>query len=176
MVQNSKSSTKILIIADTHALNFDELPKTILQAIINADWVIHAGDYTSKNVLKGLIKLKGKYFKGVYGNADPLSIRKDLHTKEIVEIFGKNIGITHPASGGSSEFTERKVIAEFKNNELDVLIYGHTHERKIVKSKGMMIINPGKAYVEKNSFGPPPSFVVLTIGKEIIADIQLIEI
>ncbi len=85
---------RIVVIGDTHILDFNELPQKMLNAILSADWVIHVGDYTSKEVLNGFIKLKGSQFVGVYGNADPLSIRNQVLEKEIIEVNGKKIGIT----------------------------------------------------------------------------------
>ena len=63
--------TKILIIGDTHISSFKDLPKKILQLVKDSDWVIHVGDYTSKNIVEGFIQIKRNYFKGVYGNSDP---------------------------------------------------------------------------------------------------------
>ena len=62
------------------------------QAIKEGDWIIHVGDYTSIDTVEGLIRWKGDKFKGVFGNADPLSVRKILPDKVILEIKGKKIG------------------------------------------------------------------------------------
>ena len=130
---------KVLIVGDTHTSSFESLPKKMLQLIREADWVIHVGDYTSIDVLSGFIKKKGPRFRGVYGNSDPLQIRKKLLEKDIIEISNKKIGITHPASGGSSRNTKTKVQAEFKNDDLDAIIYGHTHESNIEISDGILL-------------------------------------
>ena len=84
----------MVVIGDTHISNFKELPKEMMSVILTADWVIHVGDYTSKNVLDGLARIEGPHFVGVYGNADPLSIRNQVLEKEIIEVNGKKIGIT----------------------------------------------------------------------------------
>ena len=166
---------KVLIVGDTHTSSFESLPKKMLQLIREADWVIHVGDYTSIDVLSGFIKKKGPRFRGVYGNSDPLQIRKKLLEKDIIEISNKKIGITHPASGGSSRNTKRKVQVEFKNDNLDAIIYGHTHESNIEIFDGILLVNPGKGYLEKSFFGPPTSVAILTIGKRITGNIELIQ-
>jgi len=168
-------SIKITILGDTHIRLFEELPKDMLNEIFNSDWVIHVGDYTSLDVLDGLIKAKGERFIGVYGNADPQSIRDKVQARKILKIFDKKIGITHPANGGSEEFVESKVLAEFKNENIDILIYGHTHESNIEIVDGILLINPGKGYLEKSYFGPPPSLAILRIGKRITGNIELIQ-
>ncbi len=165
----------VLIVGDTHTFSFERLPKKMLQLIREVDWVIHVGDYTSIDVLSGFIKKKGPRFRGVYGNADPLQIRKKLMEKDIIEISNKKIGITHPASGGSSRNTKTKVQAEFKNDDLDAIIYGHTHESNIEISDGILLVNPGKGYLEKSYFGPPTSVAILTIGERIKGYIQIIQ-
>lgn len=162
---------RIIVIGDTHILDFNELPQKMLKAILSADWVIHVGDYTSKNVLNGLINLKGHQFIGVHGNADPLSIMNQVLEKEIIEVNGKKIGITHPAVGGTYENTKMKILRKFKDDDVDAIIYGHTHDPIIEDFNGIMLINPGKGYLEKEYFGSPTSFAILTLDKKIHAEI-----
>ena len=78
--------TQVVIIGDTHLSAFEDLPEKILQYVKEADWVIHVGDFTSKSIIEGFKKLKANNFKGVYGNSDPLIIRKLLPPKDLVEI------------------------------------------------------------------------------------------
>jgi len=158
---------KIIIVGDTHARDFNDLPDEMINAIQEADQVIHVGDYVSKNVLDGFIALKGQAFEGVCGNADPQAIRKIVPTKKIIEISGIQIGITHPAIGGPSEKSKRRALAIFKDDYVDIIIYGHTHDSEITNLKDLLIINPGKGYIEDNSFGPPTSIALLTIGEEV---------
>ena len=91
MALKSNPPIEIIIIGDTHALDFNKIPIEMLSAIRNADIVIHVGDYTSKSVLRGLVRLKGKTFKGVFGNADPLSIRREVPNKDIIEVLNNKI-------------------------------------------------------------------------------------
>ena len=88
--------TKILIVGDTHISSFKDLPKKILQYIKESDWIIHVGDYTSKNIVDGFNQLKTNYFKGVCGNSDPL-----------VEDIEKVVGFL------------QKIVNEDENNDLD---------------------------------------------------------
>jgi putative phosphoesterase len=166
--------TKIAILGDTHITYFKNLPKQMLIEIKKADWVIHVGDYVNIDVLNGLIKLKGEKFKGVYGNADPSYIREKVPSKEIFGVLDKRIGITHPARGGSSEFTEKIVLDEFKGDEVDIIIFGHTHEPIISNKKKLILINPGKGYLEESYFGHPTTIVILEIDKTIQAFIKQI--
>jgi len=164
-------SVKIIIIGDTHLNSFKKLPKEMAQAIKEGDWIIHVGDYTSIDTVEGLIRWKGDKFKGVFGNADPLSIRKILPDKVILEIKGKKIGITHPFCGGPETFIKAMVKREFKDYDVDAIVFGHTHEPEIIEVNKILLINPGKGYLEKNSFGTPTSFAILTVSETLQAEI-----
>ena len=157
---------KITILGDTHINSFEELPKEILKEVLHSNWVIHVGDYTSLGVLNGLVNLKGERFRGVYGNADPIDVRNLVQSKEIIEILGKKIGIIHPAIGGPDENLEDKVLNEFANEDLDIITYGHSHESKIITKENILLVNPGKGYLEINYFGPPTTIVILTIDND----------
>ncbi len=164
-------SVKILIIGDTHLNSFKKLPKEMVQAIKESDWVIHVGDYTSIDIVEGLIRWKGDKFKGVFGNADPLSIRKILPDKVILEIKEKRIGITHPFCGGPETFTKARVKREFKDYDVDAIVFGHTHEPEIIEVNKILLINPGKGYLEKSSFGTPTTLAILTVTETLQAEI-----
>ncbi len=167
---------KIAILGDTHINSFEELPKEILNELIDSDWIIHVGDYTSKDVVHGLINLKRAHFRGVYGNADPIDVRNLLKSKEIIQISGKKIGIIHPAIGGPDENLEEKILIEFANEDLDIITYGHSHESRIITKKNIVLVNPGKGYLEINHFGPPTTIVVLLIdNEEILGEIKEIK-
>lgn len=165
-------SVRIAILGDTHIRLFEDLPKDILKEIETSDLVIHVGDYVSLDILDGLIRLKGENFKGVFGNADPKNVRNVVQSKLVLEILGKKIGIMHPSSGGPSGITEAKVLSEFKNEDIDVLVYGHTHEPKIQYKEEILLINPGKGYIETSYFGPRTTIAILVINDEIQGDIK----
>jgi putative phosphoesterase len=162
---------KIIVVGDTHAHSFKDLPNEMIEAIQEADQVIHVGDYVSKNVLDGFIALRGQAFEGVCGNADPQAIRNIVPAKKIIEISDIRIGITHPIIGGPSEKSKKRALAIFKEDNVDIIIYGHTHDSEINKLEDLLVINPGKGYIEDNSFGPPTSIALLTIGEEVKVEI-----
>ncbi len=164
--------TKILIIGDTHISSFKDLPTKILQYIKESNWVIHVGDYTSETIIEGFNQLKGNYFKGVYGNSDPLSIRKLFPPKTVIEISGVRIGIIHPEFGGSESFLKRRIIKEFRDHNVDIIAYGHTHEAKIQWADKTLLVNPGRGYIDEFSYNPPASIAIITIDNEINAEIR----
>ena len=164
--------TKILIIGDTHISSIKDLPKKILQYIKESNWIIHVGDYTSKNIVEGFNQLKANYFKGVYGNSDPLVIRKLLPPKIVIEISGIRIGIIHPESGGPETFLKKRIMKEFRDHNVDVIAYGHTHEAKIQRVDKTLLVNPGRGYIDEFSFNSSASIAIITIDNEIKAEIK----
>jgi len=166
--------TKILIIGDTHISSFEDLPAKILQYVKESNWVIHVGDYTSKNIVEGFNQLKTNYFKGVYGNSDPLAIRKLLPPKTVAEVSGVRIGIIHPESGGPEDLLEKRVMKEFKAKNVDIIVYGHSHEEKIQCVENTLLVNPGRGYIDEFSYDQSATIAIITLGKEVEAKIKRI--
>lgn len=161
--------TNITIIGDTHLRHFKNLPQPMLDAIYRNEYLFHLGDYVVPEIIDNLVDIKGNNFFGVYGNADTLRIRKKVPAKRVIEIDGKAIGLTHPASGGDSAYTEQKAINEFSKDDIDILIYAHTHHPLIEERDDLWLLNPGKGYLEKHYYGPHTSFIILELNKNIKA-------
>ena len=112
---------KIAVLSDTHVYSIEDIPQKLLDSLSKVDLIIHAGDFVIMEVLNGLKKL-GE-IKAVQGNMDSMEIRGKLPIKEIIELGGKRIGITH-GSGGPWGI-EQRVRKMF--DQVDVIIYGHSH-------------------------------------------------
>jgi hypothetical protein len=132
---------RIVAISDTHASSIEEFPTVLLDNLKNADMIIHTGDYTSKTVLDQLRALKS--FRGVYGNMDPLEIRKEMPEKAIFDAADCRIGLTHPAEGGPPFGIENIVRKKF--DRVDLIVYGHTHNAKRERKGDVLFVNPGSA-------------------------------
>ncbi len=143
---------RIGVISDTHVTSFAEISDRILLTLAEVDLIIHAGDFVTKDVLDGLKRL-GEV-KAVCGNMDSGELRRILPEKELLLIGEKRIGITH-GSGGPYGIEDR-VGRMFE--DVDVIVYGHSHQPKNEIKKGILFFNPGRA---RNSFG------ILTVGKEV---------
>ena len=133
---------KICVISDTHAEDLGSLSDRILEALSEVDLIIHAGDYTSINLLDQLRDLGN--FKGVHGNMDSKELKDELPAKEILELEGFRIGITHPSEGGSPVGVEKRVETKL-GVDLDMIIYGHTHKPVNKKIGALIYFNPGSA-------------------------------
>ncbi|MHA1274379.1 MAG: YfcE family phosphodiesterase [Promethearchaeota archaeon] len=165
---------KIIIVGDTHVIKPEDLPNDMIKAINEADLLIHIGDFISEKIIDFLISKKGKNFVGVYGNADPLSIRNRLQERELIKVNGLKIGITHPALGGSEKFTLKRALALFRNDDIDVLVYGHTHDPYIDLENNPIIINPGRGFIENYSYDFGAFYAIIDITKGFHAKIEKI--
>jgi putative phosphoesterase len=147
---------KIGVISDTHATSFALLPDRILLALAEVDLIIHTGDFVAKDVLDGLKRL-GKV-KAVQGNMDSEELKRILPEKELLVIEGIRIGITH--GWGSPYGIDDRVGRMFE--DVDIIVYGHSHQSQNEAKGGVLFFNPGQA---RNSFG------ILTVGKEVKGEI-----
>ena len=147
---------KMGVISDTHMRSHEEIPPAMVRALSNVDLIVHAGDIVTLEVLEGLRRL-GEV-KAVRGNMDSDEIKSLLPEKELIEIAGRKIGITH-GSGGPWGIQHR-VRGLF--DDVDVIIYGHSHEAKNEQIGGILFFNPG---VGRKSLG------ILTIEKGVKGEI-----
>ena len=162
--------TEILVISDTHVRTVQELPGGILQAIKQAEWVVHCGDYSSIAVLEELRRL-ARHFVGVYGNADPGDISRQLPPEVTFQLEGRKIAVVHPHWGGHPDGLEEKLTAQFPH--ADAILFGHTHEPCNLTLNGTLLLNPGQGYP---SFMVPASIGILTVSKqELRAEILILD-
>lgn len=143
---------RIGVLSDTHLHLPEELPHSIVEALADVDLIVHAGDFVELEVLEGLRRL-GEV-KAVHGNMDSTEIKSILPEREQFVINGKRIGIIH--GWGAPWGIERRVREKF--DEVDIIIYGHSHQSRNKVIEGVLFFNPGQA---KHSFG------ILEIGEDV---------
>jgi putative phosphoesterase len=121
--------------------------------------VVHCGDFTSMGVLEEIRRLTPN-FVGVFGNADPGNIRRQLPHQVALEIEGRKIVVIHPPWGGHPDGLEKELARRF--SDADVILFGHTHEPCKVKINDTLLLNPGQGYA---SFMVPASMAILTVSR-----------
>ena len=131
---------KIGIISDTHmSKHFSKLKEFLLKNLKDVDLIIHAGDYTSTEVISLLKEYTD--FIGVYGNNDKSKLRSLLTDKHILTLENYRIGICH--GDGPKKNTLDNVMDTFKDEKLDIIIFGHSHKACIFTKGKTMYLNPG---------------------------------
>jgi putative phosphoesterase len=132
------------VLSDTHLRSIAGLPRDILQALSQADIIIHSGDFTSLAVLEGLREI-GKVV-AVQGNMDTAEIKSVLPEKEILLVNKKRLGIIH--GWGSPLGIEKRVREQF--DDVDIIVFGHSHQPRNEIIDGVLLFNPGES---RNTFG-----------------------
>ena len=147
---------KIVVLSDTHVHSVEEIPQKITEAIRDASLIVHAGDFVAMEALEGLRQL-GEV-KAVRGNMDSTKIKTVLPEKDLVVVKGKKIGIIH--GWGAPWGIEHRVRDKF--DDVDIIIFGHSHKAKNEVIGGTLFFNPGQA---RHSFG------ILTIDEDVNGEI-----
>ncbi len=127
----------LTIVSDTHSTDGHRLRDHTLQAVREADLVVHAGDYMIEPVLEAF-EAESSTFRGVYGNNDDSAIRSRLPKARTVEYEGVRFAVTHTVRGGNT------ALSLFgKEREADAVIFGHSHRPTADLSGELPLLNPG---------------------------------
>jgi uncharacterized protein len=131
----------IAVISDTHLpRGARRLPDGCVERIAAADLLLHAGDFSTLEVLRELEAI-GPPVLGVHGNVDSADLRRLLPEERIVEAEGARIAMLHDAGQrtGRLERMRRRF-----GDRADVLVFGHSHLPLHEEAPdGFQIFNPG---------------------------------
>ena len=99
--------------------------------------ILHLGDFVAASVLEELRELGP--VEAVYGNMDEPALRETLPQRQVVELDGGRIGMTHipgPRTG-----RDARLVGWFP--DCQAVVYGHTHVPQVDRYEGVWILNPG---------------------------------
>jgi len=128
------------VIADTHIpTRAKELPGKLIEHLKKVDLIMHAGDFVHLEVLEMLEKMKR--VEAVSGNMDEEILKTKLPPRKIVKVGSIKIGLVH---GFDIPWDLKyRVPANFKKNDVQCVVYGHTHIPRNEKIGGRLYFNPG---------------------------------
>ena len=131
----------IAVISDTHMpRGTRRLPDACVERIAAADLLLHAGDFSTLEVLRELESI-GPPVVGVHGNVDSADLRRILPDERIVDAGGARIALLHDAGPrrGRLDRMRRRF-----GDRADVLVFGHSHLPVHERAPdGFQILNPG---------------------------------
>lgn len=129
---------RVIAISDTHIPRVgEELPGGLLEALREADLILHAGDLVDISVLDRLREFGSVV--AVAGNMDYPQVKSVLPEKRVVEVEGRRIGLVH--GWGPPMGIEKRVLSRFSG--VDAVVFGHTHAALLEERKGVILVNPG---------------------------------
>jgi uncharacterized protein len=129
----------IALIADTHLpRGRRRIPERCLDALADADLIIHAGDVRSAEALAALEAL-GPPVRAVHGNVDSAELQRRLPGEDVVEAAGARIAVIHDA--GRARGRLERLRRRFP--EADAVVFGHSHMPAHESEGGFQIFNPG---------------------------------
>lgn len=156
---------KIGVISDTHIKSPDKLlPNSVFQAFEGVDLILHAGDILIDEVLIQLEAIAP--VQAVSGNNDSYEIYIKHGTRKLITINGKRIGMTHGMSKGK---THMSAYGEFIDDNVDCIVYGHSHIPHNEIINNILFFNPGSA--TQRRFQPRHSVGILHIDQRIVGEI-----
>jgi uncharacterized protein len=131
----------IAVISDTHLpRGARRLPEACVERIAGADLLLHAGDFSTLEVLSELEAI-GPPVVGVHGNVDSADLRRLLPAERVVEAEGARIAMVHDAG------PRRDRLARMRRrfgDRADVVVFGHSHlPLHDGAPDGFQIFNPG---------------------------------
>lgn len=131
---------RIGVLSDTHFLSPEDgsvfLEKLLQREFKDVDLILHAGDVVHPD---SLIAFEEIPLYLVQGNMDPS--QAGVPIRRIVEAGGFRIGLIH--GWGAALGLEERVMAEFADEDLDCLVYGHSHHWVNHHQNGLLLFNPG---------------------------------
>jgi putative phosphoesterase len=132
------------VLSDTHVLDKSESERLfdkIKTAFQDVELIIHAGDVCTKYFINLLNKISPTEV--VCGNSDDETIRNTYPPFKTITIEGVKIGISH----------ESLSLSIIEQENLKIVINGHTHIPAISEDPGVLYLNPGSPTLPR---APPP--------------------
>ena len=136
------------LISDTHGL----LRPEAIAALTGSDFIVHAGDIGSPDVLAGLSRLAP--VTAIRGNVDRGPWAESLPATEVLQVGAAFIYVIH----NIAELDLDPAAAGFR-----AVVSGHSHQPGWREKNGVLFVNPGSA-------GPRRFKLPIAVGRLRIAD------
>ncbi|MFB6072866.1 MAG: YfcE family phosphodiesterase [Halobacterium sp.] len=134
----------VTVVADTHVPSrASEIPDFAANEMADADLVVHAGDFDSRDAYEAVRDLADDLV-AVRGNMDPREL--GLPKVETVWVEDVEFVVTH-GTGPLDGYDERvaETVREERTSRDAVGVAGHTHELRDWTTDGVHVLNPGSA-------------------------------
>ena len=155
---------KVGVISDTHVpAMVPSLPPAIFEIFKNVDLILHAGDIVDLSVLDELRAIAP--VEAVAGNMDDMSVHHALPFKKVMTLGTFRVGLIH----GKFKIDLQKEMIRKEFDNVDLIVYGHSHTPFWGRVDGTLFLNPGSPTDKRHA--PYNSVAILDIGNELHAEI-----
>ncbi|GAA3712637.1 metallophosphoesterase [Streptomyces tremellae] len=159
---------RLLLTSDTHVpRRARALPGELLDALGEADAVLHAGDWVDEPTLD-LFEKRCRRLVAVYGNNDGPGLRARLPEVAYAELGGLRFAVVHET--GPAQGRERRCAERFP--DVDVLVFGHSHiPWDSTTPGGLRLLNPGSPTDRRRE--PHCTYATVEVADGRPADVRL---
>lgn len=147
---------KIGVVSDTHMSSRAKgLPKALVEEFRKVDLILHLGDWVSLEIYDLLSQLAP--VEGIAGNNDGAEIIRRFGERKLLTLEGVRIGMIHGHAPYSRKGTDGNALLAFEGEEVDCILFGHSHQPLMRREDGILLFNPGsptdKRREKQYSFG-----------------------
>jgi putative phosphoesterase len=155
---------RVGVISDTHVPAIaPSLPAVIFDIFQGVDLILHAGDIVEMSVLDELRTIAP--VEAVAGNMDGLEVHVSLPYKKIIPLAQYRAGLIH----GKYKIDVQREMIRKEFDDVDLIVYGHSHTPFWGKVNGVYFLNPGSPTDKRHA--PYNSVALLEVGDEVKAEI-----
>jgi hypothetical protein len=152
--------TRVGVVSDTHLPRFGRaLPRALERGLRGAgvERILHLGDMTDLLAVPLFEAIAP--FDAVAGNNDGTAIRERFGRRKIVRIEDVRVGMVH--GDGKKGTTRSRAVAAFEDDDVDVVLFGHSHRPGVTREGRRIVANPGSPTDKR--FNPLYSYAILTV-------------
>ena len=137
---------RIGLLSDTHIpVAEKELPTEVMEAFRGVDLILHGGDIYIPSVLDDLERIAPVL--AAIGDDDYGSTLADKRVKQkhVLQLEGKTLWLLHerPYYLASAWWQSRVSSGLNKDDNPDIVIFGHEHTTVVQRFNGILFVNPG---------------------------------
>ncbi len=159
---------KIGVLSDTHVPSLAAaLPPVVYTLFKDVELILHAGDIVSLSLLDELSVIAP--VEAVAGNMDDLEVQSKLPSKKVLTLGRFRVGLIH----GKFKIDVQKEMIRKEFDDIDLIVYGHSHTAFWGKVNGIYFLNPGSPTDTRHA--PYKSVAILEAGDDLKAEIIRID-
>ena len=135
------------VLSDTHIHVWpQDLLAEVNNLFRNVELVLHAGDIVHVSILEAL----HKPVVAVAGNSDGAMVQASQPLSRIIRLAGYRIGLIH--GYGPAEGLAERVFDFFAAQNVDAIVFGHSHIPMAEYNNGIFMFNPGSLTSSRSEF------------------------